>query len=267
MNQADPIQKIKPIKTIYDKLTYFDTYGQTLMLFIFVCIVWFGAICYCFAMIQSAPIKADWINQRCKPSVIPFAGFINKPDNMTITEFTAQNFADCIQSITSNISGDAVQPLTYVTQMISELANKLSEDINSMRDMINNIRSAIQHISAEIMGRIMNVTVPLRVIIIGVQDTMNKLQGGMTAMLMTVLGTYYTLKALVGGIANFILKILLLMTIMILMYFSTPFTLIAAIALSLVYAGIAIPFSYVLGVMVDSLKIHLDIGFPKKLSK
>ena len=29
------------------------------------------------------PIKADWVNQRCTPGVIPFAGLINPPKDGT----------------------------------------------------------------------------------------------------------------------------------------------------------------------------------------
>ena len=42
-------------------------------------------------MTNSQKIKNDWINQRCNLNVIPFAGYINKPDNMSASDFTKQN--------------------------------------------------------------------------------------------------------------------------------------------------------------------------------
>ena len=36
-------------------------------------------------------LQNDWINQRCKPSVIPFAGLINAPEGTSYTDFTKEN--------------------------------------------------------------------------------------------------------------------------------------------------------------------------------
>ena len=44
------------------------------------------------------PIKADWTNQRCNPSIIPFAGLINAPPNTSKIEYTAENFSQCTQT-------------------------------------------------------------------------------------------------------------------------------------------------------------------------
>jgi len=45
------------------------------------------------------PIKDDWKNQRCNPGVIPFAGFINKPDDKSAIDFTSENFVYCTLNI------------------------------------------------------------------------------------------------------------------------------------------------------------------------
>ena len=72
-------------------------------------------------MINVQPIKDDWINQRCKPSVIPFAGLINAPEGTSVTDFTKENFDYCTQNIVKGVTGNAVQPLTFATSMLNEL--------------------------------------------------------------------------------------------------------------------------------------------------
>ena len=82
---------IKKISKMYENLTYFDQYGSSLLLFILISILLFIFYSYCFVMTNIEPIKNDWPNQRCNPYNIPFAGLINKPDDMTATEFTKLN--------------------------------------------------------------------------------------------------------------------------------------------------------------------------------
>ena len=55
----------------------------------------------------------------------------------------------------------------------------------------------------------MNVMVTLMQIIINFKDFVSKTQGTMTAGLFTFLGSYYTLKSLMGAIAQFIVTILI----------------------------------------------------------
>ena len=78
------------INKIYNKAGFLEKYGGSLWLTIILIIVFFVAISYFNVMNNIQPIKADWLNQRCSPSVMPFAGIINKPDNQSAFEFTSQ---------------------------------------------------------------------------------------------------------------------------------------------------------------------------------
>ena len=91
------------IKKIYDNLNYFDQYGSSLVLFILITISLFILCSYCFVMINVQPIQDDWINQRCKPFIIPFAGLINAPEGTSSTDFTKENFDYCTQNIISTV--------------------------------------------------------------------------------------------------------------------------------------------------------------------
>ena len=134
-------ESYKNIKKMYDNLNYFDQYGSSLVLFILITIALFVLCSYCFVMINVQPIKDDWINQRCKPSIIPFAGLINAPEGTTSTDFTKENFDYCTQNIVKDITGNAVQPLTFITNMLNELFDKIKQSLNGIREMINKVRT------------------------------------------------------------------------------------------------------------------------------
>ena len=105
---------LQNIKKMYDKLTYFDQYGGSVILFIIITLILLILISYCHVKINAQPIIDDWTNQRCKPNIIPFAGFITHPDGISAIDYTSQNFTYCTQNILSSITGMAVEPLTFI---------------------------------------------------------------------------------------------------------------------------------------------------------
>lgn len=251
------------IKKMYDNLNYFDQYGSSLFLFILITIALFILCSYCFVMINIQPIKDDWINERCKPSIIPFAGLINAPEGMSSTDFTKENFDYCTQNIVKDITGNAVQPLTFITNMLNELFDKIKQSLNGIREMINKVRTNIKATAEEIMGRIINVTIPLQQIIIGLKDVLAKVQGTMTAGLFTLLGSYYTLKSLMGAIAQFIVTILIALAVMIAALWIVPFTWGAAAANTAIFIAISIPMALILTFMTKVLKVQSNLKIPK----
>jgi hypothetical protein len=251
------------IKNIYDNLNYFDLYGSSCFLFILITITLFILCSYCFVMINVQPIKDDWINQRCKPSVIPFAGLINAPEDTSSADFTKDNFDYCTQSIVKDVTGNALQPLTFVTNMLTTVFENIQKSIDGIREMINKVRLQIKAVAEEIMGRIINVTIPLQQIIISLKDILAKVQGTMTASLFTLLGSYYTLKALMGAIAQFIVTILIALAIMVAMLWIVPLTWGAAAANTAIFVAISIPMALILTFMTKTLKIQSNLKIPK----
>ena len=232
--------KFQNLKKMYENLNYFDQYGSSVILFIIISIVVVLAICYCFVMINAQPIADDWPNQRCKPNIIPFAGLITHPEGVTASEYTAENFTYCIQNILSDITGSAISPLTFVTNILLTVANSISETIQAIREMIDKVRTFAQSIFEEIMGRIMNIMIPLQEIIISFKDLVGKIQGTLTGGLFTLLGSYYTLKSLMGAIAQFIIIILIAIAVVVAILWILPFTWGLAATNTAIFIAIAI---------------------------
>jgi hypothetical protein len=213
-------------------------------------------------MINAQPIIDDWTNQRCKPNIIPIAGFITHPDGISATDYTYQNFTYCTQNILASITGTAVEPLTFVTNLLNSMAQQVDGDIQSVRNMFDKVRTMFQDVVQEIMGRILNLTIPLQQIVIGTKDLLSKIQGTMTAGLYTLLGSYYTLKSLMGAIAQFIISILISLAVMIAIMWIIPFTWGAAVANTVIFIAIAIPMAIILAFMVDVLKVQTTLKIP-----
>jgi len=256
-------QGLQNIIKMYEKLNYFDQYGGSVILFIIITIILILIISYCLIMINAQPIIDDWPNQRCKPNIIPFAGLITRPEGISASDYTSQNFNYCTQNILSSISGTAVEPLTFITNLLNSMAEKIKNDLQSVRAMFDKVRTMFQQVSQEIMGRLINITIPLQQIVISFKDLLAKIQGTMTTGLFTLLGSYYTLKSLLGAIAQFIIKILISLSIIIVVLWIIPFTWGAAIANTVIFIAIAIPMAIILAFMIDVLHVQTSLKIPK----
>ena len=250
------------IHDLYRNLNYFDQYGSSLLLFILISLVLFVTVSYCFTMINIQPIIDDWPNQRCKPHIIPFAGYVSQHDGISNADYTFQNFTYCTQNILSGMMGSMLEPLTYVVQNMSSTTDGVKTEINDIRAMFDKVRVFFQTMTEELMGRIINVTIPLQQMVISFRDLIAKIQGTMTAGLFTLLGSYYTLKSLMGAIAQFIVTILIALAALIAVLWIFPFTWGVAAANTAIFIAIAIPMALILAFMLDVLKVKTTLSIP-----
>ena len=251
----DKAKGLENVKEMYEKLSYFDQYGASVIMSIMITVILFIVITYCYTMINVQPVIDDWPNQRCNPKYIPFAGFITHPEGTTATEYTAENFTYCTQNILSGVTGAAIQPLTFVTETMQNVVNNISESLDAVRGMIDKMRKSIQALGQDLMGRLMNIMVPLQQIIISFKDLMGKIQGTMTAGLFTLLGSYFTLKSLMGAIAEFIVIILIALAATIAVLWAVPFTWGFAAVNTGIFLAISIPMAIILAFMSDVMQI------------
>jgi hypothetical protein len=242
------------INNIYDKSGFLDKYGGSLWLTVLIGILFFVAISYYHIYNNLQPIKADWLNQRCNPGVIPFAGLINRPDDMSVYDFTAENFNYCIQNILQDIAGVFLAPIHYLVNSINIIVSGLSEAVQSIRKISDKVRSSVAGISSEIMDRSMNIMIPLQRIVIKIKDLLSKSQGVMTTSVFTLLGTYDTLRSVIGSIVGIVVVLLLSIIVLVYELFLIPFGfgLPFAIPLVVMFILIAIP-----GIMVYIIQVMI----------
>ena len=242
------------INKLYSKAGFLEKYGGSLWTTFIISLIFFIAISYYFVYNNIEPIKADWVNQRCKPNVMPFAGLINPPDPNTMSafEFTQNNFTNCIQSILADIIGIFLAPFYYLIDLLTKVFDLIRESIQAIRKVIDSIRNAVMEVSSEVMGRILNFLIPLQHLLIKVRDMMSKTQGVMSATVYTLLGTYDTMISAVKSIVQIISSILLALAAIIIILFVIPFGfgLPFAIPLLVIFILILVP-----GIMVYIVQV------------
>lgn len=250
------------INETYDKLSYFDLYGNSVIIFIFVTLFVFIIFSYCKVMQTKEAISDDWTNQRCKPQNMIFAGLITHPEGTSAFQYTSDNFQYCLQNILTNITGYALEPLQFMIKSLTQIFEKFANSIQQIRELINKIRNSLKEFTQDLLSRILNVMIPIQKMFIALMDTFQKIQGVMTGGLYTMLGTYYTLQALMGAILELIIKMLLSLVIIIVGLWILPFTWPAAASMTAVFLAIAVPLSIIVYFMTEVLHIKSS-GIPK----
>lgn len=243
------------INKTYDTLSYFDLYGNSVIGFILITLFVFLVFSYCKVMQTKEAVADDWVNQRCKPQNIAFAGLITHPEGTTAFQYTNDNFQYCVQNILTNISGYALEPFQYMIKALTNVFSQFADSIQQTREVLNKLRNGIKDFAQDVLSRILNVMIPIQKMFIALMDTFQKIQGVMTSGLYTMLGTYYTLQALMGAILELIIKVLVALVVIVVGLWIMPFTWPAAASMTAVFLAIAIPLSIIIYFMSEVLHI------------
>ena len=279
----DTIQR--KIINLYNKKGFLDIYSSDFYIAIFIILLFFILTSYFMIMNKLKPIKEDWPNQRCSPSVIPFAGLINAPEGESKFQYTAQNFSGCINNILKTVSDFALQPIYYVGNTMVTAFKEMFDALNSIRAMFDKIRNSVRDVSEEIFGRALNITMPIIQLFIITKDTLGKVLGTLTATLYTFMGSYMAMTALFGAIYDIIIKIIIVLISAIVIALATfnfgfAATIIAFTAPIAVLMGLFAKFiknilklSGLRGVpkvphcFDENVKVHMKDGSSKKFSE
>ena len=256
----DSIQK--KIINLYNKKGFLDKYSSDLYIAIFIILLFFILTSYFMVMNKLKPLKEDWPNQRCSPSVIPFAGIINAPEGENKFNYTAQNFSGCINNILKTVSDFALQPIYYVSNVMVSAFKEMYDSLDSIRAMFNKIRNSVRDISEEIYGRTLNITMPIIQLFITAKDTLGKVLGTLTASLYTFMSSYLALMSLFGAIYDIIIKIIIILVGIIIISLATFNFGFAATTIAF-----TVPIAVLMGLFAKFIKNILKLSGKKGVPK
>jgi hypothetical protein len=257
----------KTIKQLYENLTYFDSYGSSVIFLVILTIVLIIFYLYCSAMTNAQKIKQDWVNQRCKLTNLPFAGYINKPPDVTAFEYTKLNFDFCIQNNITNMTGNYLEPLTYVINTIKLTATMITTSINSSKLMIKKMYDLFSEIIQQIVKLLVNVLLPIQKIIIAFKDTFEKLAGIILTLVYSFIGAYYSIQSILTIVAKALFYTLIALAVIVVMLWLSPFTWVLAAEGTVIFTAVAIPLAIFLNFFVKIFNVDLGLKIPKGPAK
>jgi len=134
---------IDNVNKIYEKSTYLERYGGSVIFSIFAVLGVAMYFVYLHIKNNSGLIKNNWSKHRCNPLYIPFAGLIMNPTNMSKLDYTTENFSDCFQVLLKDIMEVILVPLEAASVLVSASISILSGVMNSFAEAIANLRDSL----------------------------------------------------------------------------------------------------------------------------
>ncbi len=233
---------IERLRYLYGDNTFSGRYGidilkVCLVIFLFMC-----AVTYFQIQIKMEEVKHDWPKYRCRPDVMPFAGWINAPEGVDPMDYTKQNFAECSSNMTKGVFDKPMVMVYAIFNAVMNIFKKILEVIETLRLFLNKIRDTLKEIFLAIFNRIQNVIIPVQVMLIKMVDFFEKIKGILATFLLTFVGVLWSFYSLIGSVYELMIIILVIMVIVIIILWYIPFVGWAlAIGALAVFITIAIP--------------------------
>lgn len=192
---------------IYNKAGYFDKYGDSIAMSFMFLFTFFVLYNYLRLKSNFLPIRKNWEKHKCRPNIIPLAGFIHEKENPM--EFASKNFAECNNDVLSSIVGSFTAPAFLSSSMILDVFAKLLDSVNGIRTIINKILTFIAKIMETIMKLIMAILKPIIDLISHVFDTLIKSSTILNIVFNVIQTIIFSFVSFVG---IFIRKIIIILT-------------------------------------------------------
>jgi len=248
---SESIEKIEKLRKqpilerlnyLYGDKTFTGQYGIDIIKVCLVIFIFMSAITYFQLNNKLLEVKQNWPEYRCRPDVMPFAGWINAPDGVSPMEYTKQNFIECGVNSTKGVFDRPMSMVYVIFNVVLGIFKNVLDAIEKFRLLFNRIRDTLKNIFLSIFNRIQNIIIPVQMMLIKMVDFFEKIKGILATFLLTFVGVLWSFYSLIGSVYELVIIILVIMIIVIIALWYIPFVgWILAITAIAVFLTIAIP--------------------------
>jgi hypothetical protein len=233
---------IERLNYLYGDKTFSGRYGIDIIKVCLVIFIFMSAVTYFQIQNKLLEVKRDWPEYRCRPDVMPFAGWINAPEGVSPMEYTKQNFMECSANTTKGVFDRPMSMVYVIFNVIMGIFKNILGVIEKIRLLFNRMRDALKNIFLTVFYRIQNIIIPIQNMLIKMVDFFEKIKGILATFLLTFVGALWSFYSLIGSIYELVIIILIIMMIVIIVLWYIPFVgWVLAIAAIAVFLTIAIP--------------------------
>ena len=176
------------VNKLYEKTTYLDRYGGSLVVAVFTIIGVSLFFSYSYLKNHSDVIKNNWQQNRCNPLYIPFAGMIINPKNMSKHEYATNNFFHCFGVLLKDIVEVALAPIEAASILIAASVSLIIGTMNSLMGAILYLRNALASGFGLLGNRSLNALTLITKLSLLISNSFNQSQG----ILVTIMYIFFT---------------------------------------------------------------------------
>ncbi len=161
--------------------------------------IWGGYMVY----INKKQINKNWPQYRCKPYILPFAGWAVGPNGTSPTD----NFTNCMWSINKTFFDILISPFTDILKVITGILSSMTSDIQNIRKMITYLRDNMEEIARDALQKIWDAYVRIAFLFKTILRVFKKLGDVYKDLFDVLLYAFYSVASIwngpIGGVANF----------------------------------------------------------------
>ena len=243
-----------PLKVVTN-VSYLDKYGGSIYAAGAICVGLFVLTSYFNVQGHLQSIRANWVKERCKPSVLPFAGIINAPQGKTAFEYADENFSQCTHQTLNEIAGYAMAPINYAEKLAGTVKKDISSSIQDIRKSLGALKAMVTGIVKEVLNRVENVLIPLQGQLIGMRSALERTHATLTATIYTGMTGLSALMAFFYGFIEILIIVIVILIASALVLFALGW--IPFVGIGFIAAGVA---AMVIAVMVTVLTVEIAVA-------
>ena len=165
---------IERLNYLYGDKTFSGRYGIDIIKVCLVIFIFMSAVTYFQIHNKLLEVKRDWPEYRCRPDVMPFAGWINAPEGVSPMEYTKQNFMECSANTTKGVFDRPMSMVYVIFNVIMGIFKNILGVIEKFRLLFNRMRDALKNIFLTVFYRIQNIIIPIQNMLIKMVDFFEK---------------------------------------------------------------------------------------------
>ena len=246
------------IYNLYKKSGYLDINSPFIICFYILIVFLISFICYINVLINTIPIRDNWENEKCNPTVMPFAGLINTPENKTMLEFTSENYNQCMKHIVKNVSDYQLTPFYYILSQVTTLFSSFMVIFQAIRGMFDIIRTQFAIFNSYIYSKTLNTTIHTERLLNDIMAVNGKAQATFVSGAYFINTGLYLSRTVTGIAINGVLNIIIGIGIL-LQFLMATFMYIPAFFIALPYTIMAVGYGMVASILSIVLQIQLGI--------
>ena len=130
---------------------------------------------YILGQSQVASLKKNWVQYRCNPMYMPFAGLVG--------DSVVTNFTKCTMKGFQDYAGFMMDPIMGEFAVVNETVTEIGTTMTSMRSMMTGVRGGFLGILGTVFGKIQNLISQFQYIIIRMRTLLSRIVGVMLSFI------------------------------------------------------------------------------------
>ena len=187
------------IKMLNNGASIIAVIGFVISMLIIIAILWAGYNIY----INKKKINKKWPQYKCRPYIIPFAGWAIGPKSVSPTS----NFSECMWNTNKSMFNIMMTPFKDILNQITEILGGIMKDIQNLRKMVNYMRNSLEDVAKDVYKKIWDTYVRLSYLFKKFLVIFEKLGQVFVNLFDVVLYTIYSFGSLWHGVVGKIEKV------------------------------------------------------------